>query len=88
MVGQAAKLHELERWAGASGGLLIVEMPELALGPEHDQAVVSIHIIKVAVVEEEVEEAEDVEGEAAEGAEDASAEDTPAGDSDGESTEG
>jgi len=65
-----------------------VEMPELALGPEHDQAIVSIHVIKVAVVEEEVEEAEGIEGEAAEGAEDASAEDTPAGDSDGESTEG
>ena len=54
-----------------------VEIPELALGPEHDQAMVSIHIIKVAVIEEEIEEeavegeegeeGEIVEGEAAEG---------------------
>ncbi len=39
-----------------------VEIPELALGPEHDRPIVSIHIIKVAVIEEEVEE-EKVEGE-------------------------
>ncbi len=57
-----------------------VEIPELALGPEHDQAVVSIHVIKVAVVEEEVEE-----GAEAEGAEEAPAEDA-ADDSDGESS--
>ena len=39
-----------------------VEIPELAQGPEHDHAIVSIHVIKVAVIEEEVEE-EAVEGE-------------------------
>lgn len=59
-----------------------VEIPELALGPEHDQAVVSIHVIKVAVVEEEVEEGVEAEGVEAEGAEEAAA-----GDSDGESSE-
>jgi len=32
-----------------------VEIPELAQGPEHDHAIVSIHVIKVAVIEEEVE---------------------------------
>ncbi len=45
-----------------------VEIPELALGPEHDHPIVSIHIIKVAVIEEEVEE-EAVEGEEVEGEE-------------------
>ena len=47
-----------------------VEIPQLAQGPEQDQAMVSIHIIKVAVIEEEVEEGaaeEGIEGE--EGAE-------------------
>ena len=39
-----------------------VEIPQLAQGPEHDQAIVSIHVIKVQVIEEEVEE-EAVEGE-------------------------
>jgi large subunit ribosomal protein L25 len=45
-----------------------VEIPELALGPEHDHPIVSIHIIKVAVIEEEVEEVA-VEGEEVEGEE-------------------
>ncbi len=41
-----------------------VEIPELALGPEHDHPIVSIHIIKAAPVEEEVEAEEEVaEGE-------------------------
>ena len=44
-----------------------VEIPELALGPDHP--IVSIHIIKVAVIEEEVEEVEGEEGEAVEGEE-------------------
>jgi large subunit ribosomal protein L25 len=60
-----------------------VELPELALGPEHDQAIVSIHVIKVAVVEEETAE----EGAEAEGAEDASAEDKSDGDAGEESSE-
>ncbi|MEO1246207.1 MAG: 50S ribosomal protein L25/general stress protein Ctc [Pseudomonadota bacterium] len=34
-----------------------VEVPLLAQGPEHDQAIVSIHIIKAAPVEEELDEA-------------------------------
>ena len=46
-----------------------VEIPQLAQGPEQDQAIVSIHIIKVAVIEEEVEEEADEEGAAEEGAE-------------------
>jgi large subunit ribosomal protein L25 len=52
-----------------------VEMPELALGEGHDQAIVSIHIIKAAPIEEEIEEVaeEDVEGE--EPSEEASADD-------------
>ena len=47
-----------------------VEIPELAQGPEHDHAIVSIHVIKVVEIEEEVDE-EAVEGEegAAEGEE-------------------
>jgi large subunit ribosomal protein L25 len=43
-----------------------VEIPELVQGPEHDHAIVSIHIIKAAPIEEEVvvdEEAEAEEGE-------------------------
>ena len=45
-----------------------VEIPELQQGPEHDQAIVSVHIIKAAPIEEdEIEEAA-VEG-AEEGAE-------------------
>ena len=58
-----------------------VEIPELAQGPEHDHAIVSIHVIKAAPIEEELEEelaegeevAEGEEGEAAEG-------EAPAGD--------
>ena len=41
-----------------------VEILELAQGPEHDQAIVSIHVIKVVEIEEEVED-EAVEGEEA-----------------------
>ena len=45
-----------------------VEIPELAQGPEHDHAIVSVHVIKAAPVEEEeVEGEEPAEGEAAEG---------------------
>ena len=40
-----------------------VEVPELAQGPEHDHAIVSIHVIKAAPVEEEA--AEEAEAEAA-----------------------
>ena len=49
-----------------------VEIPLLAQGPEHDHAIVSIHVIKAAPVEEEVEEVveEGVEEGAEEGAED------------------
>ncbi|MCH7899070.1 MAG: 50S ribosomal protein L25/general stress protein Ctc [Proteobacteria bacterium] len=57
-----------------------VEMPELALGPEHDHAIVSIHVIKVAVVEEDVEEI-------AEGEEGAVDDDAPATDAGGEDTD-
>ena len=57
-----------------------VEIPELALGSEHDHPIVSIHVIKVAVVEEEV-----AEGVEAEGAEEAPAEDAAGDDADGES---
>jgi len=35
-----------------------VEIPELAQGPEHDHAIVSIHVIKSAAAEEEGEEGE------------------------------
>jgi large subunit ribosomal protein L25 len=55
-----------------------VEIPELAQGPEHDHAIVSIHVIKVAPIEEEVEEVEgeEVEGEAAEAAGEAPSEES------------
>jgi large subunit ribosomal protein L25 len=36
-----------------------VEIPQLAQGPEHDQAIVSIHVIKAAAIEEEVTDAEE-----------------------------
>jgi len=47
-----------------------VEIPELAHGPEHDHAIVSIHMIKAALAEEEAEEAagEKAEAEAADAA--------------------
>jgi len=66
-----------------------VEIPQLAQGPENDQAIVSIHVIKAAPIEEE--EVEAVEGE--EGAEgEAAAEgDAPAaegGDAESGSDEG
>lgn len=57
-----------------------VEIPELAQGPEHDQAIVSIHVIKAAVIEE------DVDDEAAEG-EDAAKDDAAAESGDDESSE-
>ena len=62
-----------------------VEIPELAQGPEHDQAIVSIQVIKAAPEpsEEELEAAEEGE-EAAEG--EASAEDS-AGGAEGEKDE-
>ena len=40
-----------------------VEIPELAQGPEHDHAIVSIHVIKAAPIEEDVEAEEGAEGE-------------------------
>ncbi len=40
-----------------------VEIPELAQGPEHDHAIVSIHVIKAAPVEEDIEAGEVAEGE-------------------------
>ena len=63
-----------------------VEIPELAQGPEHDQAIVSIQIIKAAPepLEEELEAAEEGE-EAAEG--EAPAEDSE-GEAEGEKDEG
>ena len=65
-----------------------VEIPELAHGPEHDHAIVSIHMIKVAAVEEEeAEAAEDADAEAAADAGDAPAEDAPAADGDAEKKE-
>ena len=45
-----------------------VEIPELQQGPEHDQAIVSIQVIKAAPVEEEVDEAAEGDEAAAEGA--------------------
>ena len=58
-----------------------VEIPQLAQGPEHDHAIVSIHVIKAAPVEEDVVEAEAGE-EAAEAEEGATDEATaePSGD--------
>ncbi len=58
-----------------------VEIPQLAQGPEHDHAIVSIHIIKAAPIEEEEiveEDVEAIEGEegAEEQADDASTEDS------------
>ncbi len=49
-----------------------VEIPQLAQGPEHDHAIVSIHVIKAAPVEEE--EIVEVVEEGEEGAEDKAAE--------------
>ena len=57
-----------------------VEIPELAQGPEHDHAMVSIHIIKAAPIEDD-----EVEGEADEAAEGDETDDASA--DDGESTE-
>jgi large subunit ribosomal protein L25 len=47
-----------------------VEIPELAQGPEHDHAIVSIHVIKAAPTEEVEAEAEEGE-EVADAADDA-----------------
>jgi large subunit ribosomal protein L25 len=55
-----------------------VEIPELAQGPEHDHAIVSIHVIKAAPVEDD-------EIEAAEGA--AEAGEAPAADGDGDESD-
>ncbi len=63
-----------------------VEIPELAQGPEHDQAIVSIHVIKVVEIEEEVE-AEAAEGEEAAAGEEGEAPAAEAG-SEGGSDEG
>lgn len=60
-----------------------VEIPELAQGPEHDHAIVSIHVIKAAPIEEEIEEAA-VEGEEAEAAEGEAAEGEAPAESGGE----
>jgi large subunit ribosomal protein L25 len=53
-----------------------VEIPQLAQGPENDQAMVSIHVIKAAPIEDdevvEGEEGEEVEGEEGEAAPEAS----------------
>ena len=53
-----------------------VEIPLLAQGPEHDHAIVSIHVIKAAPVEEDVVEAE--LGEEAEAAEEGATEESAA----------
>jgi large subunit ribosomal protein L25 len=65
-----------------------VEIPELAQGPEHDQAIVSIHVIKAAPEPEEEELAEAAEGEAAEAGEagDSQADDA-GGDAEGDKEE-
>jgi large subunit ribosomal protein L25 len=52
-----------------------VEIPQLAQGPEHDHAIVSIHVIKAAPIEEEIEEEAVAEGEEAEAEGDAPAAD-------------
>jgi large subunit ribosomal protein L25 len=61
-----------------------VEMPELALSDEHDQAIVSIHIIKAAPIEEEIEEDADADAEAVADGEESS-EEAPADGAEGES---
>jgi large subunit ribosomal protein L25 len=65
-----------------------VEIPELAHGPEHDHAIVSIQMIKVvSVEEEEAEEAEGADAEAAADDGDVPADDAPAADGDAEKKE-
>ena len=64
-----------------------VEIPELAQGPEHDHAIVSIQVIKVAAEPEEEEVAEGEEGEAPAAEGDAAAEDA-GGDAEGDKDEG
>ena len=63
-----------------------VEIPELAQGPEHDHAIVSIHVIKVVEIEEDVED-EAAEGEAADGGEDAAQDDAAADSGDEETSD-
>ena len=66
-----------------------VEIPQLAQGPEHDHAIVSIHVIKAAPVEEEevvevgeeVEEGEEGAEEKAAGAPTEASDDAPGGES-------
>ena len=60
-----------------------VEIPELAQGPEHDHAIVSIHMIKVAAVEEE-----EVEAEAAPEGEEAPSDESSAAEGDADKDEG
>ncbi len=64
-----------------------VEIPELAQGPEHDHAVVSIHVIKAAPIEEVVEEAEAEEAAAEAAAEDEAAPADEAAGADAEKSE-
>ncbi len=64
-----------------------VEIPELAQGPEHDHAIVSIQVIKVREEPEEVEAAEGEEGEAPAAEGEAPAEDA-GGDAEGDKDEG
>ena len=64
-----------------------VEIPELAQGPEHDHAIVSIQVIKVREEPEEVEAAEGEEGEAPAAEAEAPAEDA-GGDAEGDKDEG
>ncbi|MBT8079506.1 MAG: 50S ribosomal protein L25/general stress protein Ctc [Gammaproteobacteria bacterium] len=59
-----------------------VEIPELAQGPEHDQAIVSIHMLKVAAADEEVEAEAVPEGE------EAPTDEAPAAEGDAEKDEG
>ncbi len=63
-----------------------VQIPEIALGPEHDHPIVSIHVIKAAPIEEE--ELEGEEAEAAEGEEGAAEGDAPAAEEGGEEKSG
>ncbi len=65
-----------------------VEIPQLAQGPEHDHAIVSIHVIKAAPIEEEIEEEAVAEGEEAEAEGDAPAADEGSEDTGGEKSGG
>ncbi len=65
-----------------------VEIPQLAQGPEHDHAIVSIHVIKAAPIEEEIEEEAVAEGEEAVAEGDAPAADEGSEDTGGEKSGG